>query len=701
MERIGKYDIISELGQGGMGAVYKGRDSIIGRDVAIKVIHERALNAPSIKKRFYREAQSAGRLAHENITVIYDIGEEGETPYLVMEYLEGSDLRDMLNKGASLSNQEKISIAIQICRGLDYAHRQGIIHRDIKPENIRVLPNGRIKIMDFGIARIQNETQGLTQTNLSLGTPRYMSPEQVKGEELDGRSDIFAFGVMLYELLTGENPFMGDHVTTIIYKILHAAPEPIQIEPGELSDGLHPIVERCLAKDRDERYQSFEAVLSDLLPFYAAPDQTASIHNQTLAEELPPVDETVALATSSPTAKTIFSPLEHTPMPIPQASSRPQGPRAAAPPPSAPPASTSKKPLWAALGVVVVLVLAGGGYLLFRPDAATDGPRETATVPPTDNAENNIAALDSALAVADTLSDQTTLPDPEDATPVAPPDADPNRTAADRERSAMDRARRRVRDQGDDAAVASAYRDAEQTRRAGNREYDSGDFSEAERSFRSAREAYESIQRTLAANTATPSTEGEEAAIDGLIATPEAATDEASRTAADQARSAMQAAKGTVAASLQSNASYQDGLASEREGNTAYAANNFDLAATHFNKSESSYKKAATASAPDASVARLAQRLKSALEQKDAATMQNTFFVDWSNFFQIAQDISATVNPGPVQVTSTRAMVDVQVQLRYKNNKNEEQRPNPITYTWTLKLDEGTNNWVIERVITQ
>ena len=650
---------------------------------------------PPSKKRFYREAQSAGRLAHENITVIYDIGEEEETPYLVMEYLGGTDLRDLLNKSVSLSNQEKISIAIQICRGLDYAHRQGIIHRDIKPENIRVLPNGRIKIMDFGIARIQNETQGLTQTNLSLGTPRYMSPEQVKGEELDGRSDIFAFGVLLYELLTGKNPFMGDHVTTIIYKILHADPEPIHIQPGDLSNGLHPIVERCLAKDREARYQTFEEVLTDLLPFFASPDQTVSVNTA----GVPPTDETIAMVASSATEKTILIPQDLTPTPIPQAAPRRREPRAAVPRPTAP-ASTSKKPLWAALGVVIVLVLAGGGYLFFRPEA--DGPPETAEETTTDEAETNIAALDSALAVADTLSDQTALPAPEDTAPVATPNADPNRTAADRERGTMDRARRNIQDQATNAAVASQYQDAEQSRRAGNRQYDAGDFAEAQRAFRSAREAYEDIQRTLAANTKAPaSPPGEEAPIDDQIATPEATTNEANKNAADQARNMMQTAKGNVSASAQSRASFQNGLAREGEGDKAYAAGNFDLAATRFGVAETLFKEAAAAPAPDAAVARLVQRLKNALEQKDASTMQNTFFVDWSGFFQIAQDISATVNPGPVQVTNTRAMVDVQVLLRYKNNKNEDQRPNPITYTWTLILDETTNGWVIERVITQ
>ena len=254
MERIGKYEIIGELGRGGMGVVYKARDPVIGRTVAIKVILKHLLHAADVKKRFYREARSAGQLSHDNITTIYNVDEEHGHPYLVMEYLEGQNLRQMLRDQAPLSFQQRIAIARQICRGLDYAHRNGVIHRDIKPENISVLPDGRVKIMDFGIARIQNEVQTLTQTNTSVGTPRYMSPEQIKGEPVDGRSDIFSFGVLFYELLTGQNPFAGAHVTTVIYKVLHAAPPSLDLEPGVLSSSLELIVGRCLSKEPGGRY---------------------------------------------------------------------------------------------------------------------------------------------------------------------------------------------------------------------------------------------------------------------------------------------------------------------------------------------------------------------------------------------------------------------------------------------------------------
>lgn len=349
MDRIGKYEILGELGQGGMGAVFKGRDTIIDRDVAIKVIHERALKDASIKKRFYREARSAGRLSHPNITIIHDVGEEDEQPFLVMEYLEGSDLRRIIDSDTPLSDVQKIAIATQICSGLHYAHENGVIHRDIKPENIRVLPDGTVKIMDFGIARIQSEAVTLTHTNMSIGTPRYMAPEQVKGEKIDHRADIFSFGVLLYELLSGTNPFSGENVTTIIYKILNTEPKPLEVEPDAFCKELQGIVTRCLAKDPKERYKSFSDVKRDLEDIGV------------------PMNETVALPLSEhPTMKVpvVVSPVSSS---LSKAPSRPS-----VPPPSstspAPERKRSRKGLWVMLGLMLVVSLAVGAYFVVQPD---------------------------------------------------------------------------------------------------------------------------------------------------------------------------------------------------------------------------------------------------------------------------------------------------------------------------------------------
>ncbi len=337
MDRIGKYDILGELGHGGMGVVYKARDSIIGRDVAIKVIHDRALQDPSIKQRFYREAQAAGRLSHPNLTILHDVGEDEGRPYLVMEFLEGNDLRSMLKAGTPLTDLQKLSIAKQICSGLQYAHEKGVIHRDIKPENIRVLPSGTIKVMDFGIARIQSEGFTLTKTGVGIGTPPYMSPEQIEGKKIGPRSDIFSFGVLFYEMLTGINPFAGESVTTIIYKILHTEPEPLTIAPDTLCEELQAIVSTCIAKDPDERYASFAHVLEDLQALSDVPDRAKSKSKPrrsfTTSLSVKRVRRTRRLDKSKPKR-------------------------------------SRSKGLWVTLAVLLAVGLAAGSYFVFQPDLA-------------------------------------------------------------------------------------------------------------------------------------------------------------------------------------------------------------------------------------------------------------------------------------------------------------------------------------------
>jgi predicted Ser/Thr protein kinase len=262
MEKIGKYDVVKELGRGGMGVVYKAHDSLMERDVAIKLISEMVLAVPEIKSRFLREAQTAGKLSHENITVIFDVGEDQGRPFIVMEYLEGADLGEMTDEGKDFSLPEKLDYAIQICRGLSYSHSRGIIHRDIKPGNIRVTANKKVKIMDFGIARA--ESSNLTRTGAIIGTPYYMSPEQVQGKKIDKRSDIFSFGVLFYELLTGRKPFPGDEPTGVMYKIVFEEPDRTDDRALSQPKELKPIVLKLLAKDPDKRYQDLSDAAADL-----------------------------------------------------------------------------------------------------------------------------------------------------------------------------------------------------------------------------------------------------------------------------------------------------------------------------------------------------------------------------------------------------------------------------------------------------
>jgi tetratricopeptide (TPR) repeat protein len=217
---------------------------------------------PEVKSRFYREARTAGKLSHENITIVHDVSEDEGRPYIVMEYLTGSDLRSLLDRHEPMTLAQKLDYAIQICRGLAYSHSMDIIHRDIKPANIRILGNGKVKVMDFGIARLGSSN--LTSTGAVIGTPFYMSPEQIQGRKIDKRSDIFSFGVLFYELLTDKKPFSADEPTAVMYKIVNETPEAIEETKIDHHPGLQEIVSKTLEKDPARRYQDLNEVADHL-----------------------------------------------------------------------------------------------------------------------------------------------------------------------------------------------------------------------------------------------------------------------------------------------------------------------------------------------------------------------------------------------------------------------------------------------------
>ncbi|HEY2497339.1 MAG TPA: serine/threonine-protein kinase [Candidatus Angelobacter sp.] len=263
LQTVGRYEITGELGRGAMGVVYKALDPTIGRTVALKTMRldVHGLDAKEMVRRFQNEARAAGVLNHPNIVTIYDAGEQDGIFYIAMEFIEGTTLHEVLAEQRVLATDEVLQLTRQIARGLDYAHSNGIVHRDIKPANIMITGNGTVKIMDFGIAKSGGQ---VTNTGQVLGTPNYMSPEQVKGRQLDGRSDLFSLGVILYEMLTGEKPFVGQNVTTIIYKIVNENP----ITPRDLDVTVHPglsaIVTKALAKAPDDRYQTGADLVRDL-----------------------------------------------------------------------------------------------------------------------------------------------------------------------------------------------------------------------------------------------------------------------------------------------------------------------------------------------------------------------------------------------------------------------------------------------------
>ena len=264
--KIGKYEVQAELGQGGFGKVYRAFDPTVGRSVAIKILTTDGNK--DLLTRFRNEASAAGKLKHKNIVTIHEFGEHNGRPFLVMELLEGQDLLQIIKDGVHLTLLQKMNIMDQVAEGLDCAHGNGVIHRDIKPANIRLLPDGTVKIMDFGVARMnrdRNET-GLTQQGDLIGTILYMSPEQFAGSVADVLSDIFAYGVTYYELLTGKHPFKETDPARVMFKISMEDPAPIRSLVPECPEGLEEIIARALQKDRELRYQGLRDVRLDTEP---------------------------------------------------------------------------------------------------------------------------------------------------------------------------------------------------------------------------------------------------------------------------------------------------------------------------------------------------------------------------------------------------------------------------------------------------
>jgi serine/threonine protein kinase len=398
LQNIGRYQIESELGKGAMGLVYKATDPNIGRAVALKTMRldVHGIEQEEMLRRFKNEARSAGVLSHPNIVTIYDAGEDQGLFYIAMEYIEGHTLAEILQQQRVLPVEQVISITRNICSGLDFAHGKGIVHRDIKPANIMITPEGMAKIMDFGIAKVSGS---LTSTGQVLGTPNYMSPEQVKGRQLDGRSDLFSLGVMLYEMLTGEKPFIGQGVTTIIYTIVNENPIPPRDLDLTIHPGLSAVVTRTLAKDPYERYQSGGELVRDLESYKSyGSDANSTIVNATgvfdraLAgdsgdatligsapivpvkpptQAIPPAQSTGAQAPAARTgavaqaASTGTTPVSSTQRTVPPVVPPPP-PKAVAPKPASAGSKGSGKLL---IGAIAVLVMIAGVFGMVRHNA--------------------------------------------------------------------------------------------------------------------------------------------------------------------------------------------------------------------------------------------------------------------------------------------------------------------------------------------
>jgi serine/threonine-protein kinase len=355
LTKAGRYQIVGELGRGSMGVVYQGYDPVIGRTVAIKTMLTEGLAGAEFqeyKARFQREAQAAGMLAHPNIVTVYDFGEDNGVLFLAMEYLEGKSVEELVEEQHLLPVETIVPIFEQVCSALEHAHRNKIVHRDIKPANIMVLDNGLIKVTDFGIAKMMS--MGMTQAGQILGTPNYMSPEQVKGRPIDGRSDIFSLGVILYELVTGEKPFGGQNITTVIYKIINVNPPPPRELDATIHMGLSYVIQKALAKSPDERYQNCRELAEDLRNYknlggMAAPSATVVLR-------IPPAP--------APVAQPAPPPAPAPAAPAPEQVVRPMSVQVI--PPVTRQRRGASPAVWVLATLLGMAVLGGGGYYFLK-----------------------------------------------------------------------------------------------------------------------------------------------------------------------------------------------------------------------------------------------------------------------------------------------------------------------------------------------
>lgn len=288
-ERLGKYEVLEEVGRGSMGTVYRGHDPYVDREVAIKVAHDEQLNdeegGDRYRKMFFNEAHTAGRLTHPNIIGIYDAGVDGDTCYIVMELVEGGNtLKDFCRPENLLPVEKVVEIIFKCAKALDYAHKQGVIHRDIKPTNILVTKDNDVKIGDFSIAHLTKMDSTETMPMGMVGSPRYMSPEQVTEDYITSQTDLFSLGIIMYELLTGKHPFSADSFSRLVQRILNDDPGDVRQFRSEIPEALNAIVARAMAKERDDRYPMGMDLASDLSKAFdallEAPEENISEQEQ-------------------------------------------------------------------------------------------------------------------------------------------------------------------------------------------------------------------------------------------------------------------------------------------------------------------------------------------------------------------------------------------------------------------------------------
>jgi len=400
LQQLGKYRIVAEIGRGAMGEVYRAHDPVLNRDVAIKTISGRFATDEQFRQRFRREAQSAAKLNHPNIITVFDFEDSPDGVYMAMELLEGRDLKEVVARRALADLDDRLNVIEQVCEGLAFAHERGVIHRDLKPGNIHLLPNGTVKVLDFGLARIGSSD--LTATGTVLGTPNYMSPEQVKGQKADARSDVFSLGAVFYELMTWHKPFDAPSTHSILFQVLEHEPEPVRSVAPEVPEAVVEVILRALRKDPGARFQhagEMRAALIVVRRQLAAADATviggvdatiAELPGGTLATmpapaSLPPRGGRSSLVSGTAALEARpQSTVDRTPVP----------PRTVRPPRTEPGrvvGGRSRAPLYA-VGLLVLAAGAGLAYWMTR--------RAAPAAPPADVSREQLGILTEALVAS-------------------------------------------------------------------------------------------------------------------------------------------------------------------------------------------------------------------------------------------------------------------------------------------------------------
>ncbi len=409
-QRIGKYEVISQIALGGFGVIFKAWDPFIKRPVAIKMC---ASHDEEVRQRFHQEAEFVGNLVHRNITMVFDFGIQDGVPYLVQEFLTGFDLDHLLSSGVLGDLNAVSSVLLQVAEGLRFAHQRGIIHRDIKPSNIRILEDGTVKIMDFGIAKSLEGGSKLTQTGIALGTAGYLAPEQIQGGNVDQRTDIFSLGVVGYELITGSRPFKGSSLSNVLYRILNDEPEKPRVFTPACPEDLETVITKCLEKDPNQRFQTVDQLIDGLRQVPIGDDSGADIKDLTTGFLRSAIDRLPATQDDSSEPDT--TPIQGT-----KILTQPPhggGPQLHHEPEFQQPESRRGNPVLVVFLVLVGLFSAAGALVYFSPEAqkvifGPQGAPWIATPTPLPTATPTPSPTPMPTATPSTVETPTAIPSP-------------------------------------------------------------------------------------------------------------------------------------------------------------------------------------------------------------------------------------------------------------------------------------------------